>query len=279
MNPLTFTLRRRPAAWLDLSGLVPDKLAGMSAAACREMRLQHGRHPCPVADFFDVSGSNPNYIYLRRCSERLVHVGSDMEKGVIEVRGHAGTYLGQGMSGGHIIVQGDAGDHVGAGMTGGKIYLSGSAGDFVGGPGPGQVQGMNEGFIGIRGSVGHRAGDHMRRGTIIVFGNAGDFAGSRMIAGTLIILGSTGAAAGHRMQRGTIIVGKKPANILSTFNSCGALKMEFLRMMFKQMTVVDKRFRFFRTYGPEVLRFAGDGARSGRGELLVLLNAGGNPLK
>ncbi len=279
MSPLTFTLRRRPSTWLDLSALAPDRLAGLSAEYCREIRLQYGRHSIPAAEFFEVTGDNAEHVYLRRCTERLVRIGAGMSRGLMEVRGRAGVYLGDAMSGGHIIVQGDAGDYVGSRMTGGKIYLSGNAGNFLGGPGPGEAHGMNEGFIAIRGNAGDRAGDKMRRGTIVIFGNAGDFAGSRMIAGTLIILGSAGTSLGFRMQRGTIIVGKKPAHMLSTFNSCGPMKMEFLRMMFKQMTVVDKRFRFFKDYGPEVLKFAGDAVRTGRGELLVLLNAGENPLK
>jgi formylmethanofuran dehydrogenase subunit C len=94
-----------------------------------------------------------------------------------------------------------------------------------------------------------------------------------MIAGTLMILGRCGRHAGRGMRRGTIILGKKPAHMLSTFHSCGILKMEFLRLLFKQMAQAGGRAQVFRLFGPEVHRYAGDSASGGKGELLILLNA------
>lgn len=117
----------------------------------------------------------------------------------------------------------------------------------------------------------------MRRGTVLVLGSAGEFAGSRMQAGTIIILGRTGRYPGHGMRRGTIVLAKQPAQFPLTFASCGNLKMEFLRLLFKQLAGRDSEFAFFRQFGPEAHRLAGDRASGGQGEILVLLNASSAP--
>jgi formylmethanofuran dehydrogenase subunit C len=273
VKPLTLTLRQAPATWLDMSPLTPDRLAGIRGAALRRIRLRVGREAVRMADIFDVEGSRTDQIRIRRSTPRLIRIGAGMSRGSIEVRGHAGQYVGMRMRGGSITVQGDAGDCAAAGMAGGVLHVAGNAGDFLGGPLPGDTHGMTEGRVTVFGNAGQRAGDTMRRGTILVFGNAGDYAGSNLIAGTLIILGRAGKHAGYGMRRGTIILGKKPAHVLPTFQNCGNLKMEFLRLLFKQTASLDRRFAFFRTFGPEVHRYAGDSAAGGQGELLVLLNA------
>jgi formylmethanofuran dehydrogenase subunit C len=273
MKPLTLTLRQAPATWLDMSPLTPDRLAGIRGPALRRIRLRAGRDSVRLPDIFDIEGSRADQMQIRRSTPLLVRIGEGMTHGSIDVRGHAGQYVGMRMRGGSITVQGDAGDCAAAGMAGGALRISGNAGDFLGGPLPGDTHGMTEGRITVLGNAGRRAGDMMRRGTILVLGNAGDFAGSNLIAGTLIILGRAGRHAGYGMRRGTIILGKKPAHVLPTFRSCGNLKMEFLRLLFKQTASLDRRFAFFRNFGPEVHRYAGDAAADGQGELLILLNA------
>jgi formylmethanofuran dehydrogenase subunit C len=279
VTPLILTLRRRPSTWLDLSSLTPDRLAGMNAASVSALPLRHGRERVTVGTLFDVAGKNGEHIRIRRSTDRIVRIGADMTRGSIEVRGHAGHYLGQGMSGGRIDVRGDAGDWLAAAMTGGCIEVSGDAGDCVGAAPPGETHGMSGGWVSIAGDAGAHAGDRMRRGTILVFGNAGEYAGCDMIAGTIMIMGRSGRGLGHGMRRGTIVLGRKPALVLSTFNSCGSLKMEFLRLLFKQTAAHGGRCSIFRNFGPEVLRYAGDAAAGGQGELLVLLNAGGGGTK
>jgi formylmethanofuran dehydrogenase subunit C len=226
-----------------------------------------------LPDIFDIEGSRTDRIHIRRSTPLLVRIGEGMSRGSIDVRGHAGQYLGMRMRGGSITVQGDAGDCAAAAMTGGALHISGSAGDHLCGPLPGGTHGMSDGRVTVLGDAGRYVGELMRRGTILVFGNAGDCAGSNLIAGTLIILGRVGRHAGYGMRRGTIILGKRPAHVLPTFQSCGNLKMEFLRLLFKQTASLDRRFAFFRAFGPEVHRYAGDSAAAGQGELLVLLNA------
>lgn len=273
MSPLTFSPRVRPQTWIDLSPLTPDSLAGRSAKAIRAIKLRYGTSAVAVGDFFEVSGQDTRTLRFRRASARFVRLGCAMMSGRIEVRGHAGNYLGQNMKGGRISVVGDAGDWVAAGMAGGELTVSGNAGDFIGGAMPGDAHGMSDGCVVIYGSAGGRLGDRMRRGTIIVFGNAGGFTGSGMIAGTILVLGRTEAYTGFGMRRGTIILGRKPGQMLATFNNCGVLKMEFLRLLFKQIAAMGRGFAFFRGFGPEVQRYAGDSSTGGQGEILILLNA------
>jgi formylmethanofuran dehydrogenase subunit C len=256
-----------------MSPLTPDRLAGTRATALRKIRLRAGKECARLSDVFHIEGSRTDRIQIRRSTPLLVRIGEGMSRGSIDVRGHAGQYLGMRMQGGSITVQGDAGDCAAAEMAGGTLHVSGNAGDFLGGSLPGGTHGMSEGRVTVQGDVGRRAGDLMRRGTILVLGNAGDYAGSNLIAGTLIILGKTGKHAGLGMRRGTLILGRKPAHVLPTFRSCGNLKMEFLRLLFKQTASLDQRLSFFRAFGPEVHRYAGDSAAGGQGELLVLLNA------
>ena len=273
MNPLTFTLRSQPRTWLDLTPLTPDKLSGMSPRAIRSIRLRCGRHTLRAGDIFNVSGENTATLKFPQGSRLFLRLGHAMTEGHIGVDGHAGHYLGQGMRGGRIAVRGDAGDWIASGMKDGTIEISGDAGDFVGAAAPGDAHGMSGGRVVVSGNVGRRLGDHMRRGTILVLGNAGDFAGSRMIAGTLLIIGATKPGVGQGMRRGTIILGRRPAHVLATFNDCGKLKMEFLRLLFKQIAESGERFAFFHKYGPEAQRYAGDLAAGGQGEILVLLTA------
>ena len=273
MNPLTFTLRRQPGTWLDLSPLTPDRLSGLSPKAIRSIRLRCGRQAVRAGDIFNISGENVATLKFPQGSRHFLRLGHGMTQGRIGVDGHAGHYLGQGMRDGRIAVRGNAGDWVASGMEDGTIEISGNAGDFVGAAAAGQAHGMSGGRVVVSGNVGRRMGDHMRRGTILVFGNAGDFAGSRMLAGTLLIIGRINSGVGQGTRRGTIILARKPPHILATFSDCGELKMEFLRLLFKQLADIGKRFDFLRRFGPEARRYAGDLAAGGQGEILVLLNA------
>lgn len=273
MSDVTFTLRRQPETWLDLSALTPDKLHGRTLKAIKAVRLRCGRRTESVGDLFAVSGDNPSALRFTDACRQFVRLGRGMTHGRIHVAGHAGHYLGQDMLGGQITVRGSAGNWLGAGMTGGRIDISGDAGDFMGAAPTGAMHGMSGGSIIVYGNAGKRAGDRMRRGTILVLGNAGDFTGSRMIAGTLFVMGKARAGVGCGMRRGTIVLGRMPAHMLITFSDCGKLKMEFLRLLFKKTAQAAKRLDFFRDFGPEARRFAGDLSSGGQGEILVLLNA------
>ena len=91
-----------------------------------------------------------------------------------------------------------------------------------------------------------------------------------MIAGTLVLLGNTAGTVGYGMRRGTIILGHTPSRVTDNFNACGPLKMAFLRILFKQLGASGGKLARFRSMGPEALRYAGDIAVGGKGEILIL---------
>lgn len=270
MTALTFTLKSKPEFTLDVSPLTPDSLESLSLKKIKSLKLVYGKDKTSVEDLFKVTGKDPNHIKIIKSTSRVISVGKDMSRGHIEVNGDVGKFLGQGMSDGKITVRGNAGDWIANAMTGGRIDIKGDAGDFIGASLPGDRFGMNRGFINILGNAGDRIGDRMRRGMIIVQGNANDFCGSRMYAGTIIVMGKAGKNTGAGMRRGSLILAKKPAQICSTFKSCGNLKMQFLRLLFTQLAEIGKEFSFFSKFGPEAHRFSGDRARNGQGEILLL---------
>ena len=237
------------------------------------MKLSLAGKQVEVSSLFSISGTDTTKIRIKNCSEKLTHIGCEMEEGQIYLSGNAGDFLGRAMSGGYIELSGNSGDFTGASMTGGKIEVLGDAGNFIGAAATGEVTGMNEGTIIIHGNAGTRAGDRMRRGMIVIFGNVGDYCASNMLAGTIIILGKTGAYIGFNMKRGTLILARKPRQVLSTFSNCGLLKIEFLRLLFKQLAQSCKQFEVFSCIGPEAIRFAGDNSVNGMGEILILKNA------
>ncbi|MCI0401163.1 MAG: formylmethanofuran dehydrogenase subunit C [Gammaproteobacteria bacterium] len=265
-----FALTARPLQSVDLSPLIPDQLAGKSIAKIKAIELHCGNRSIAVEQLFKVSGNDSENISFLRSSNQLNFIGSEMSYGHIEIRGAVGDFLGKRMKGGRIHVHGNAGNWVGNGMAEGKIEITGDAGDFIGAARPGDQHGMSNGIICVSGNAGDRTGDRMRRGIIIIHGNAGDYCGSRLLAGTIIVLGIAGKLTGYGMKRGTIILGRRPKSIAVTFNTCGQLKMEFLRLLFRQLTHMGRQFKAFNELGPEVERLAGDFACGGKGEILVL---------
>jgi formylmethanofuran dehydrogenase subunit C len=273
MKPIVFTLKYMPETPVDLGPLIPDQLAGMNVAQINRLKLAHGKKSVNVAQLFSVEGMDTANIQIRRSCDRLLYIGKDMTYGNIEISGDAGDYIGQHMRGGTIRIYGDAGSWIGSSMFGGLIEVHGNAGNYLGAGMPGDAHGMSNGLIYVKGTAGDRIGDRMRRGTIVIRGNTGNFCGSRMQAGTIVALGKTGEYPGWNMKRGTIVLAGKPSHMAATFMSCGELKMQFLRLLFKQLSELGKEYAFFKNYSPTSHRFAGDLANNGKGEILILLQS------
>ncbi|MGB1801349.1 MAG: formylmethanofuran dehydrogenase subunit C [Gammaproteobacteria bacterium] len=271
MSALTLTLKSNPKFTLDMSPITPDNLQKLTLEKIKKLKLRYGKEIVKVESLFTVKGNNKNNIVINKSHNQLICVGKEMSLGTITVNGDVGDFLGQSIKNtGEITVHGNAGSWTGNGMSGGRITVNGNVLDFTGGSLPGDTFGMTDGLINITGSAGDRVGDRMRRGIIIIQGKSGDFCGSRIHAGTIIVLDKVGKHPGEGMRRGTVILAKKPAHISSTFKSCGNLKMQFLRLLFTQLSKIDDCFQFFSKYGPEAHRFAGDIARNGKGEILIL---------
>ncbi len=271
MKPLIFTLKKKLQRRLDLSALTPDRLAATHDPA--EIELEYGASRVRAGELFSISGEDAGNIELRRTTALVTRIGAHMTQGQISVKAHGGSYLGYRMRGGTIRVNGDCGDWLGCDMDWGRIDVEGDAGDYIGAGTRTGMYGMRDGLITVWGNAGNRIGEKMRRGMIMIGADAGDFSGACMVAGTILILGKSGKLPGYGMKRGTIILGRRPDRIGATLANCGVLKMEYLRLFFKQLSRMGSRYRFFRNFGPEVRMYTGDTANNGKGEIMVLLNA------
>jgi formylmethanofuran dehydrogenase subunit C len=266
VKPLVLTLKQEPGQRLDLSPLVPHFLTGKSAKDIAAIELQTTRETLTAGDIFRIRAGGPDSIVFDGGSPRLDNIGMGMKGGEIIIEGDCGKSLGRNMSGGTLVANGDCGPFAGSAMSGGKIEIKGDAGGFIGAPLEGEMEGMTGGLLIVRGNAGERAGDRLRRGTIVIEGSAGDHPGSRMIAGTLIVLGDCGSLPGYLMRRGTIVLANPP-ELAPTFIDCGVTELAFANL-FSGLLRPESR-PAARLLGRELVRFAGDMAALGKGEIFI----------
>jgi formylmethanofuran dehydrogenase subunit C len=268
VSALVLTLKAGFAGRLDVSGLTPHRLAGLSVDEVKALHLDAGRERVAVGEVFSVRGKDPRSIRFMGDTARLDGVGHEMTDGAITVEGDAGAQAGRRMKGGSLIIGGSAGPWAGSQMSGGRITIAGDAGDRLGGPLPGELQGMAGGVIVVGGRAGERAGERMRRGLVVVRRDAGAYAGYRMIAGTLVVLGKAGPMPGTLMGRGTIIAGKGAAALSPTFADCGVQELAFIGLLARALAAEG-----IETGGllrKPLRRFAGDLAALGKGEIFTV---------
>jgi formylmethanofuran dehydrogenase subunit C len=268
MKPLVLVTRTSPQQRLDLSPLVPHRLAGKTAAEIGKLELQTGRERVTVADVFRLRGSDTTHIRIEGATDRLDQIGQELSGGEIVVEGDVGNQAGRLMRGGRLIVKGNAGHWTVSGMRNGYVEIAGSVGDRLGGPLAGETAGMRGGVAVVRGDVGERAGDRLRRGTIIVEGRAGAHAGSRMIAGTLVLRGRAGRLPGYLMRRGTIVLAADCDELSPTFVDCGVHDLVAMRLM--AAFVKNHSAAAAAAFRLPLRRFAGDMAVLGKGEIFAV---------
>jgi formylmethanofuran dehydrogenase subunit C len=267
MSGFTLKLRQAPSMRLDLTGLIPSKLAGLSAADVERLVLDTEFGPAKAGDFFSISGIASETLTIEGGSDRLDFIGKGLDLGAIVVEGDAGAYAGADITRGRLEIRGSAGAYLAAGAKGGLVTVKGSAGDFLGGARSGERFGMLGGTVVVDGNVGTRAGERMRRGTVLARGTFGPAAGSRMVGGTLWTEKGFGPGPGPLLRRGTLI-GPAVEGLLPTFNDCGKHDLLILRILSRYMTDT------LGTLAPRPLpavvrRLAGDMAAIGKGEILL----------
>ena len=267
MSTLSFSLRQAPTQPINLSALIPSKLAGLSLGDIEALPLADGPNAPQVGDVFGVSGSPGETIAISGGSSFFDHVGEGLDQGTIIVEGKVGNHAGRGMKGGKLEIGGDAGAYLASTAKGGIVHVKGSAGDFLGGTRPGDRFGMLGGTVVVEGNVGQRAGERMRRGVVVVRGKFGPAAGSRMVGGTLWTEAGFGARPGPLLRRGTLN-GPSVDELLPTFADCGRIDPVILGILSRYVA---------QTLGPLapkplpplVRKFAGDRATIGKGEILL----------
>jgi len=266
MKPLTFMLRSEPEERLDLSGLTPDKLAGMPVAEIAGLKIGLSRRPATVGDVFKITGTDASNIVFAGGSGRFDLVGAEMGTGRIRVEGDVGARPGRRMAGGTLVIEGKAGLQAGSGMKHGRIEINGDAGEGIGGPMAGEIHGMTGGLIIVRGKAGHRPGERMRRGIIALLKGCGDYAGLGMIAGTIVATGRVGRYPGHLMKRGSLLFDRRPADLSPTFMDCGRVDIAFPALFDRYL--MEEKILDRPLLGAKPYRFGGDNAVLGKGEIM-----------
>ena len=264
---LTFRLKAPAGERLDISSLIPSKLAKLSSYDITSLKVGMGKDAISVGDAFDISGTLGDTITIEGSGAGLDFAGAGLDGGTLRIIGNAGLQAARKMTGGKLEISGNAGHALGTGMSGGLVHVSGNAGDNIGGVLPGDRFGMAGGTIVIEGNIGARAGDKMRRGTIIVRGKTGDGAGTRMMGGTIWAEGGIGPLPGLMMRRGTLL-GPSVERLLPTFVDCGNHDLVIVRVLSRYLKatlgdLAPKPMPLF------VKKIAGDMATIGKGEILL----------
>jgi formylmethanofuran dehydrogenase subunit C len=275
-NTTTLRVKTPPGFRVDAGALLPVALAGMSVAEIGRLALPAGNERCAVGDVFEVSrngapaaGDDTATLVIDGAAPWLDRLGAQMDGGRLVVRGSVGDYGGFRMSGGLIEIDGDAGHLTGCEMRGGRLTVHGDSGDFAAGALTGDMEGMSGGTLTIHGNAGARLADRMRRGLVLVGGNAGDFAASRLVAGTVGVAGQLGAHYAYAMRRGTLLLGQRPEPLPPpTFTGGGHGFDVFWSLLIRSLAAEIAPFSQWRADRLPV-RFTGDLAVDGRGEILV----------
>jgi formylmethanofuran dehydrogenase subunit C len=256
---------------IELEGLTPVLLAGMSLDEIRRLPVRRGNREPELGELFQVEGEPADEEWLLAGDCRNVHgLGYEIASGKIVVDGPIGRRTGFAMRDGRIEVRGDTGDWLGAEMRGGVIRVQGSAGSHVGATTPGARRGMAGGMILIDGDAGDEVGARMRRGLIAVAGSVGANLGFRMLAGTILVFGSSGPNVGMGMRRGTIGVFSSPRpTLLPTFKSGYRGPLPMLHMLAAQLASESFAPEQLVQLSATVELFHGDFLQLGRGELLL----------
>jgi formylmethanofuran dehydrogenase subunit C len=270
MSGWRFTLKRSPDLRVDLRGITPQALAGLSLAEVNKFAVGYGNATSPLAEFFGVVANADDTLVFDGDLSRFDRIGWQMMGGRVEVHGNVGHYAGGCMSGGELHVHGDAGDLAACEMADGWLTIDGRVGDFAASTLPGSMDGMRGGTLIVKGHAGARFGDRMRRGSALVFGDAGEFLASRMVAGTIALGGHAGAHAGHGMRRGSVVFASAAAasHTAATFVPAIAEADVFWQLLARDLQRHGGPFAALASRRIE--RRLGDLAVSGKGELIFV---------
>jgi len=265
MSGIVLRPRASLEARVDLTGIVPDKLAGLGLSEIEHLSVPHGGRSATLADLFFVSRAPDGVVVIEIGDERLDHVGAGMAAGEIFVDGPVGAWAGLAMSDGILRISGNAGDFAGAELSGGRIDIAGNAGGHAGGASSGSRRGLSGGVLRIAGSVGTRAAARQRGGLIVVLGNAGDGLATDMIAGTTCVHGTLGALTGRGMKRGTVLCRNAP-ELPAGFVDTGTHDLIALRLLSRRVAELGEMIGA----ATSARRLVGDTLLGGQGEVLVV---------
>lgn len=269
--PLIVTLRdldRAAPLGIDLGGILPHVVSGLSLQAIARLTVRADERPCSFGDLVTLSGDpSDGRIECRGDFSRVHRLGAGMSEGRIDVHGSIGRHAGEGMSGGSLAIHGDADDWLAAGMAGGTIRVAGRTGDNAAAALPGNDTGMLGGIVVVAGDAGSLAGARMRRGILAIGGACGEAPAFELRAGTVVVGGRVGAHPAVGMRRGSLVaLGDIPA-VPPTFVRGAAWHPAFLPLMLSRLNAAGFPAVPGLSGGPW-RQWHGDGLAGGRGELL-----------
>ena len=272
-------LRHTATLRIDMRGITPAALAGLTVAEIQRLPVTQGNQTLPLAEFFSVSKTGgaasdgaPDELRFAGDLQGFDRIGWQMASGRLVVEGAVGDYAGACMTGGALQVAGNAGLLAGCEMAGGTLHIGGDVGDFAASTLPGSMDGMRGGTFTVHGNAGARFGDRMRRGTAVVFGDAGDFLASRLVAGTVALGGRAGAHVGYGMRRGTLVfAGPQPQHppVPPTFVPAVANADVMWQLLARDLAQQGGPFSGLAARRTQ--RHLGDLAAAGKGELIFAL--------
>jgi formylmethanofuran dehydrogenase subunit C len=269
-DAITMTLRQRLDERVELDGVTPDRLASLDEREIASLPVRVGRREVRLGELFDVRGGRSARVRVAGDLHQVDGLGAATSAGEMIVEGDVGDRLAAGMTGGWIDTRGSAGDAAGLAMAGGALRIVGNAGERVGAGAPGASRGMAGGEIVVNGNVGGGAAARLRRGLVVVTGTAGTDAGRAMNAGTFVAFGAVAAPSGRGSKRGSIVA-LDAIEIPETYTYACTFQPTYIRLL---LTYLRRR------YGVAVdddalngrfLRYCGDAATVGKGEILQLL--------
>ena len=271
MSGARLRLKQAPALRVDLRGVTPASLAGLSAAQIERLAVTHGMQTLALAELFAVScdgaAAAGDTLVFEGDLSRFDRIGWQLAGGQIVVDGPAGDYVGACMSGGEIVVRGHAGLLAACEMAGGTLTIAGDVGDHAASGLPGSMDGMRGGTLVVHGRAGERFADRMRRGTALVFGDVGDFLASRLVAGTVAIGGRAGAHIGYGMRRGSVVFAGAVPSVAPTF--VPALAEAAVAWQLLARAIARHGGPFAGLPARRIGRHLGDLSADGKGELIV----------
>ncbi|MDX9887150.1 formylmethanofuran dehydrogenase subunit C [Thauera sp.] len=264
-------LKAQPDFRVDFGGVLPARLAAMTADEVARVEVRHGNAVLTLGELFAIvalgDGGPSTELRLEGDLSRFDAIGHGLDGGVLRVDGAVGDRLGLSMRAGEIRVQGSARQLAGCEMAGGLIEIAGDVGDFAAGVLPGSMDGMRGGTLIVRGKAGARCGDRMRRGTVVLHGDAGDFLASRMVAGTIAVAGRVGAHCGYGMRRGTLVFAGPQPVVPPTFVATHHDIVVFWTLLRRSLAYHGGPFAGLPARAPR--RLVGDLAADGKGEWLL----------
>lgn len=256
---------------IGLGGIVPDRLAGLDAAAIARLPIEADGQRLPLGELFVVSGcASDGGIEFRGDFSRAHRIGAEMAAGRIDVVGDVGRHAGERMTGGSLAITGRAGDWLAAEMSGGSVTVGGDAGDNVAAALPGSDVGVRGGMVIVAGHVGGLAGARMRRGILAVAGSCGPATALEMRAGSVVAGAGVGADSALGMRRGSLIVLGGPSPIPAGFRPGAIWSPPFLPLLLRRLAAA--------AFGPAIgippgiswEHWHGDALAGGRGEIFRL---------